>query len=71
MEVEPIGGLREAELVEEDLRQLGVVVLARVQDALVDARLAERERQRSRLHELRAVPDDGEDLHRRVRLALG
>ena len=70
MEVEPVSGLREPELVEEDLRQLRVVVLARVEDALVDPRLAKRERERSRLDELRAVPDDGEHLHRRVRLAL-
>ena len=38
--VEPVVGLAQPELVEEDLRQLAVVVLARVNDGLVDTRLA-------------------------------
>ena len=60
-QVEPVRRLREAELVEEDLRHLGVPVLPRVQHDLVDPRLAERHRERRRLDELGPVPDDGED----------
>ena len=64
VEVEPVRRLRELELVEEDLRQLRVVVLARVQHDLLDTCVAKRERERRRLHELRAVAHDGEHLHR-------
>ena len=62
-EVEPVGGLRQAELVEEDLRELVVPVLPRVDDHLVDPRRAQRLGERRRLDELRPVADDGEDLH--------
>ena len=60
-QVEPVGRLRDAQLVEEDLRHRGVPVLARVQDDLVDPRRAERHRERRRLDELGPVPDHGED----------
>jgi hypothetical protein len=60
---EPVRGRPEPELVEEDLRELRIVVLARVEHDFLDAALLERERQRSRLHELRPVPDDGKDFH--------
>ena len=63
-EVEPVRGLRQPQLLEEDLRELGVPVLAGVDDDLVDARLAERHRERGRLDELRPVADDGQDAHR-------
>ena len=39
-------------------------MLTRVDDDLVDPRLAERDGERRRLDELRAVADDGEDAHR-------
>ena len=61
--LQAVGGRREAELVEEDLRELGVVVLPGVDDNLLETALAERDRERSRLDELRAVADDGEDPH--------
>ena len=63
-EVEPVRRLVEPELVDEDLRQLVVPVLSRVDDDLVDPRLPERDRERRRLDELRAVADDGEHAHR-------
>ena len=63
-EVEPVRGLREPELLEEDLRELGVPMLAGVDDDFLDPRLAERHRERRRLDELRPVPYDGEDAHR-------
>jgi len=53
----------EAELVEEHLRELAVVVLPGVDDDLLDPALAERDRGGPRLHELRPVPDDGDDFH--------
>ena len=52
--VEPVARLAEPELVEEDLRQLRVVVLAGVQHDLVDPGLPQRRRERRRLDELRA-----------------
>ena len=55
-------GRLEAELVEENLRELVVVVLARVQDDLVRP-VSQREREGSGLYELRTVADDGKDLH--------
>ena len=64
VEVEPVARLREPELLEEHLRQLAIPVLARVQHHLVEPRLAQRDGERPRLDELRAVADDGEDLHR-------
>jgi hypothetical protein len=39
-------------------------MLARVHDDLVDPGIAQRDRERGRLHELRPVADDGEDAHR-------
>jgi hypothetical protein len=50
-----------AELVEEDLRKLLVVVLAGVQHDLLRTALLEREGERGRLDELRPVADDGKD----------
>ena len=38
--LQPVGGLRQRELLEEDFRQLAIVVLARVEDDLLDAGLA-------------------------------
>jgi hypothetical protein len=55
--------LREPELVEEDLRQLAVVVLPGVQDGLVDPGAAQRRGERRRLDELRAVAHNREDAH--------
>ncbi len=63
-QVEPVRGLGQAELLEEDPRELVVPVLAGVDDDLVDPRLAQRHRERGRLDELRPVADDGEDAHR-------
>ena len=51
------------ELVEEDLRELGIVVLARMDDDLLDAGIPERDRERRRLDELRPVSDNREDAH--------
>ena len=64
-QIEPIGGLRQAELVDEDLRELVVPVLARMDDDLVDPGLAQGDGERRRLDELRPVADDGEDSHPR------
>ena len=64
VQVEPVLRLRQVELLEEHLRELAVPVLAGVEDDLLDPALAQRDRERPRLHELRPVPDDGEDLHR-------
>jgi len=55
-------GRVEAELVEEDLRELVVVVLAGVEDDLVRS-VSQREREGSRLYELGAVADDRKDSH--------
>jgi hypothetical protein len=54
-------GPRHAELVDEDRRELVVVVLAGVDEQLVVLG-AQQARDGGRLDELRAVPDDGEDL---------
>ena len=56
--------LVEPELVDEHLGELLVPVLARMDDDLVDPGLAERDRERRGLDELRAVPDDREHAHR-------
>ena len=53
---------RDAELVEEDPRQLVVVMLPRVDEQLLVA-LAQGQRHGGRLDELRAVSDDGDDSH--------
>ena len=63
VQIEAVARLGEAELVEEDLRQRVVPVLPRVEDDLVDPGVAQRGGERSGLDELRAVADDGEDLH--------
>ncbi len=60
---EPVGRLGEPELLEEDVGQLAVVVLPRVQHDLVDPRLPEGDRKRPGLHELRPVAYDGKHLH--------
>jgi hypothetical protein len=52
-----------AELVEEDLRELWVVVLPGVSNDLLDIALAQRDRNGAGLDELRPVADDGQDLH--------
>ena len=62
---EPVRGWSKPKLVEEHLRQLPVVVLARVQHHLLRPP-GERERDRAGLDELRPVSDDGQDLHPRV-----
>ena len=62
MEIEPVARLRQPQLVEEDLRQLGVVVLARMQDDLFDSVIAKGHGERGRLDKLRAVSDDRENL---------
>jgi hypothetical protein len=55
-------GRLEAELVEENLRELAVVVLARVQEDLVRP-VSQRKREGSGLYELRTVADDRKDSH--------
>ena len=61
-DLEPVLGIAQFELVEEDLRELAVVVLARVEDDLVDL-VSKCEGQGSRLDELWPVSDDGKDFH--------
>ncbi len=63
VEVEAVAGLRQAELVEEHLRHDVVPVLTRVEDDLVHAGGEQRTGEWGGLDELRAVPDDREDLH--------
>jgi hypothetical protein len=53
----------EPQLLEEHLRELGIVVLAGVKKDFLDAPLLERERDRCRLHELRPIAYDGKDSH--------
>ena len=65
---EAVARLRQAELPDEDLRKRVVVVLPGVDDDLVDPDQAEPDRERRTLHELRAVSDDGENLHGAGRL---
>ena len=69
VEVEPHVWLGQAELLEEDCGELRVVVLARVQEHLVDPSAAQRDGERRRLDELRAVPDDRENPHRSLHYA--
>jgi hypothetical protein len=61
-DLEPVFGLAQFKLVEEDLRELRVIVLTRVEDNLVDL-VSKCEGQGSRLDELRPVSDDGKDFH--------
>ena len=63
VEIEAIARFAQAELVEEDLGHDVIPVLPRVEHDLVDPRIAQGRRERRGLDELRAVPDDGEDLH--------
>jgi hypothetical protein len=56
-----IGG-RDPELLEEDARQIVVVVLARVHEQFLMA-FAQGQRHSGCLHELRTIADDGYDLH--------
>ena len=65
-EVESVRRLGEAELVDEHLRELGVPVLARVDDDLLQSRLAKGYGERRRLDELGTVPDDRDELHPRA-----
>ncbi len=63
MQVEPVRRLRQPQLLEEDLGQLAVPVLAGVQRHLVDAGLPQRHGERAGLDELRPVADHRENLH--------
>ena len=54
---------RGAQLVEEDLRELGVVVLPGVDEAMLDPRLRERLEDETQPDQLRPRPDDCHDLH--------
>ena len=62
-DVQLVPGLVEPELLEEDVRELPVVVLPGVHDDLVDPGVAERRRERRRLDELGPVAHDGDDAH--------
>ncbi len=64
-DAEAVGGLRELELLEENLRQLGVVVLPGVERDLVDSPLPEGDREGRRLDELGAVSHHGQRFHGR------
>ena len=63
LEFQPVARLRQAELLEEHVREPAVVVLTRVNDDLVESHPLECNGERRRLHELRAISDDGDDLH--------
>ena len=56
--LQPVRGLGQPELLEEHVGELAVVVLSRMDDHFPDAGLAQRNRQRARLDELRPVTDD-------------
>src|SRR5207237_10256133 len=62
-QVEAVARLREAQLLEEDLRELVVVVLPGVDDDLVETVLAEGDRRGRGLDELGAVAHDRGDFH--------
>ena len=62
-QVEPVARFRKAQLLEEDLRELVVVVLPGVDDNLVEAVLAEGDRGGRGLDELGAVAHDRGDFH--------
>ena len=64
-------GSPQPELVEEDGGQLAVVVLAGVHDDLLDPGVAERDRERRRLDELRPVADDRQQPHGRRLAGVG
>ena len=63
LEIEPVPRVRQLELLEEDLRQLPVVVLSGMDDDLVDAGGTKGDGKRGGLDELRPVPDHREELH--------
>ena len=69
LQPEPVIGVGEPELVEEDLRELVIVVLPGVKNDFLDTRVAQRNRQRRRLDELRPVSNDGEHAHRGLHYA--
>ena len=56
-------GVGDAEIGEEDVRHVDVVVLAGVNDLVVDADRLEGLGHRRELHELRTGPDDADDAH--------
>ena len=58
--VESVMRRGQAKLLEEDIRELCVVVLTGVQDRLFEARIARSERERPRLYELRPIADNRE-----------
>src|SRR5581483_5566034 len=64
VEIETVAGLRQPELLVEDVRESGIPVLPGVETDLLDARVAQRGADRARLDELRTVADDGQDFHR-------
>ena len=57
-DAEAVGGIRELELLEENMRQLWVVVLPGVERYLGDSPLPEGDREGRGLDELGPVPDD-------------
>jgi len=61
VEVEAVARVRKSELLEEDLRQLAVVVLPGMDDDVLDLRRTKGDGERRRLNELRPISDDGED----------
>jgi hypothetical protein len=65
VEVEAVTRLGQFELLVEDVRELGIPVLAGVEADLLDAGLAESCAHGARLDELRTVADDGQDFHGR------
>jgi len=69
-DVEKVVRLRHRQVVEEDVRHRGVVVLAGVDQHLVDPATPERGDHWSRLHQVRSRADDGQDLpHQRSTLS--
>ena len=65
-QIEGVARFLQPQLLEEDLRELGVVVLPGMEHDLVDTALSQRDRSGRRLDELRSVSDHGEDLHARL-----
>jgi hypothetical protein len=63
MQVEGVGRCGQLELLEEDLGELAVVVLSRMDDDLLDPPAPQRDRQGPGLDELRPVSDHRQDLH--------
>ena len=69
VQLEPVAGLVEAQLVEEDPRERSIPVLARVEHGLVDPGSPQRQRQGCRLDELGPISDHGENTHPPLRYA--